>query len=186
MKSYNCIFLLRHLKTLNNDLHIFSGQSDSEIIKTDCLKIDLSRFNKIYCSPSQRCVKTIKVLGNQSDIISSIIYDKRLQERNMGSLEGMLKKEGKHIYSGLFRGENFDVFKTPPNGESFECFKERVKAFYDEILCSKQGNNILVCSHNQTLKLLRLFILEKNITYQSWAGYSFINGELTEIKNLTL
>lgn len=181
MRPYNCIFLLRHLKTLNNDLHIISGQSDSEIIKTEYLKIDLSVFDKIYCSPSQRCIRTIKLLGDQSDAINSIIYDKRLLERNMGSLEGMLKKEGKHKYSELFRGETFDVFKTPPGGESFECFKKRVKAFYNEFLCAKQGNNILICSHNQTLKLLRLFILEKDITYQSWVGYSFKNGELTEI-----
>lgn len=181
MKSYNYIFFLRHLKTLNNDLHIISGQSDSEIIKTDCLKIDFSGFNKIYCSPSQRCIRTIRLLGNQSDAISSIIYDKRLLERNMGSIEGMLKKEGKYKYPELFRGETFDVFKTPPGGESFECFKERVKAFYNEFLCAKQGDNILICSHNQTLKLLRLIILEKDITYQSWAEYSFKNGELTEI-----
>lgn len=181
MKSCNYIFFLRHLKTLNNELHIISGQSDSELIKTDCLQIDLSRFNKIYCSPSQRCIRTVELLGNQSDAIRSIVYDKRLLERNMGCLEGMIKKEGENKHTELFREGVFDVFKTPPQGESYECFKKRVENFYNEYLSERRGDNILICSHNQTLKLLRLLMLAKDITYQSWSEFSFENGKLTEI-----
>ena len=181
MKSYNNIYLLRHLKTLNNDLHIISGQRDSEILKTGCFKINLNQFDIIYCSPSLRCIKTIKLLANQSDTACSIVCDKRLLERNMGSLEGMLKKEAQKKYPELFVGEYFNVFKTPPRGESYECFKRRVEDFYNECLCAKKGDDILICSHNQTLKLLRLVILERRITYQSWSEYSFKNGYLTEI-----
>lgn len=182
MKLYNNIFFLRHLKTSNNDLCIISGQSDSEIVDINHhSKIDMSHFNKIYCSPSIRCVKTIELLSIQSDTVSNIIYDKRLLERNMGSLEGMIKKEVEKKYSDLFREGMFNVFKTPPQGESYECFKERVKDFYNDYLCVKESNNILICSHNQTLKLLRLLILERDITYHSWAEYSFQNGEITEI-----
>lgn len=181
MKLYNNIFFLRHLKTRNNDLCIISGQSDSEIINSNYHLIDMSHFAKIYCSPSLRCVKTIELLGNQSNIVSNVIYDERLLERNMGSLEGMTKEEGTKKYSELFREGMFNVFKTPPQGESFECFKKRVKAFYNDNLRVKESGNMLICSHNQTLKLLRLLILEKNITYHSWAEYSFQNGNITEI-----
>lgn len=183
MISYDCIYFLRHLKTRNNGLHIISGQSDSKIINANFLELDLSKFNRIYCSPSRRCVRTIKLLGHQSDAISRVVYDKRLLERDMGDLEGMLKKEGEIKYSELFRRGTFDVFKTPPQGESYECFKSRVKEFYQELLCNQQGNNILICSHNQTLKLLRLFFLGKDITYQSWSEYSFENGKLTKIEH---
>lgn len=181
MKSYNNIFFLRHLKTLNNDLCIISGQSDSEIMETNHHLIDMSRFDKIYCSPSMRCIKTIELLGNQSDTLSNIVYDKRLLERNMGKLEGMIKEEGEKKYSELFRDGVFNVFKTPPQGESYVCFKERVEEFYNDYLYVKGNNNILICSHNQTLKLLRLLILKKDISYYSWMEYSFRNGELTEI-----
>ena len=181
MKLYSSIFFLRHLKTLNNDLCIISGQSDSEIMDTNRHLIDMNRFDKIYCSPSLRCVNTIELLGNQSDTVSNIMYDKRLLERNMGSLEGMIKEEGKKKYSELFREGMFNVFKTPPQGESYECFKERVKDFYNDYLLLQESNNILICSHNQTLKLLRLLVLEKDVTYHSWAEYSFQNGELTKI-----
>ena len=145
MKLYSSIFFLRHLKTLNNDLCIISGQSDSEIMDTNRHLIDMNRFDKIYCSPSLRCVKTIELLGNQSDTVSNIMYDKRLLERNMGSLEGMIKEEGKKKYSELFREGMFNVFKTPPQGESYECFKERVKDFYNDYLLLQESNNIAYC-----------------------------------------
>lgn len=181
MKLQNNIFFLRHLKTYNNDLCIISGQSDSEIMDNDCPPIDMSQFDKIYCSPSLRCIKTIQLLGNQLTPVNNVVYDKRLLERNMGNLEGMIKEEGKKKYSELFKEKMFDFLKTPPQGESYECFKERVIDFYNEYLCVKENKNILICSHNQTLKMLRLLILEKDITYHSWTEYSFRNGELTEI-----
>lgn len=184
MEIYNNIFFLRHLKTSNNDFGIISGQSDSEIIDTSRRLIDMSRFDKIYCSPSLRCVKTIELLGSQSYTVSSnIVYDKRLLERNMGNLEGMKKEEAKKKYSELFKEAAFNVLKTPPQGESYECFKKRITDFYNEYLCESKSDNILVCSHNQTLKLLRLVILKKYITFHSWVEYSFQNGELTIIQN---
>lgn len=181
MKEYNNIFFLRHLKTSNNDLCIISGQRDSEITDVNRHFIDMSRFDKIYCSSSLRCVKTLELLGTQSYTVSDIVYDKRLLERNMGNLEGMKKEDAKKKYSELFNGGTFNVFSTPPQGESYECFKERITEFYNEYLCEKESNNILVCSHNQTLKLLRLLVLEKHITHHSWLEYSFQNGELTTI-----
>lgn len=181
MKSYNNIFFLRHLKTQNNDLCIISGQSDSEIIQKKDLEIDLSRFDKIYCSTSERCIKTIELLRNKLTKID-IIYDERLQERNMGLLEGMFKKNVEKKYSELFIEGSFKIFETPPQGESYKCFIERVKDFYIDFLSVNQGNKILICSHNQTLKLLRLLILEKDITYESWLEYSFENGKIINLE----
>lgn len=180
------IFLLRHLKTVNNDLHIISGQSNSEIIKTECTKVDMSRYDKIYCSPLLRCKKTIELLAKESIDTSEIFYDKRLIERDMGELEGISKRESIYKYPDLFIEGGFNVFQTPPKGEDFKCFKYRVKEFYNEYLCTNEKESILICSHNQTLKLLRLLFLKKEITYQSWMEYSFRNGEIEELMNINL
>lgn len=181
MKSYNRVFFLRHLETQNNRLHIISGQSDSPIIETRCSKVDLSKFDRIYCSSSKRCVKTLQLMGEQINLISNIVYDKRLLERDMGILESISKEEGKNKYPELFRKENFNVFETPPQGESFESFQKRIKEFYSEYLCTYERLSILICSHNQVLKLLRLLMLEKDITHQSWSEISFENGKIVEI-----
>lgn len=164
-------------------MNIISGQSDSEIIKKEYATVDLMNFDKIYCSPSIRCQKTLEILGNNSLSAEKIVYDNRLLERDMGHFEGLSKTECKKMYPKLFMNGAFDVFQTPPQGESYEKFKKRVSSFYDEILKPSNQLNILVCSHNQTLKLLRLLILGKNITYKTWMEYSFENGEFSKVKN---
>lgn len=181
MKSCNKIFLLRHLKTINNDQGIISGQSDATLMQVNPLKTDLSIFDKIYCSPSIRCKKTIESLEQKSLLYNKVTYDERLLERNMGKFEGMSKIKCKEQHPDLFYKDSFDVFGTPPNGESFENFKTRVEEFYNDHLITDANLNILICSHNQTLKLLRLIILEKEITEQTWLDYSFDNGEIIVI-----
>ncbi len=178
----NNIFFLRHAKTLNNDLCIISGQSDSNIISEDYLKIDFNYFDKIYCSPSLRCIDTLDILNCMPFSICNVLYDKALLERNMGHLEGMLKIDGLSKYPDLFTNGSFDVFKTPPQGESYKTFKNRVYCFYNDCLNTNDQLNILVCSHNQTLKLLRLFILNKKVTHETWLEHSFKNGEIEKIR----
>lgn len=181
MKPYCNIFFLRHLKTRNNDLHIISGQSDSEIVDENYAKEDFNKYDKIYCSPAVRCKKTIDLLACSAFCTDNIIYDERLLERGMGDLEGVSKKKIITDYLELFVNGSFDVFQTPPNGESFQSFKKRVNNFYLEIFNINMPLKILICSHNQTLKLLRLLILKKEITYQTWSDYSFKNGVIDEI-----
>lgn len=98
----------------------------------------------------------------------------------MGKLEGMLKLEAEMVYPELFINGSFNVFRTPPQGESFGSFESRIYKFYNEILNTDEQLNVLICSHNQTLKLLRLLILKKDISYQSWSEYSFKNGKVIE------
>ena len=181
MKLYCNIFFLRHLKTKNNILHIISGQSDSEIVSENYMKEDFNKFDRIYCSPAIRCKRTIDLLAYGPFGTDNIIYDERLLERNMGNLEGVSKKEIRTEYLDLFENGSFNVFKTPPNGENYECFKNRVNDFYSELSSINIPLKILVCSHKQTLKLLRLLILEKEITNQTWSEYSFKNGVIDEI-----
>lgn len=181
MKLYNSVYCLRHLKTYNNNLQIISGQNDSDIVDTDYPSFDLAQFDKIYCSPAQRCIKSLSMLDNRIALDRDIAYDNRLLERNMGCLQGMSRESGMLKYPDLFNGRNFNLFKTPPGGEEYIIFKKRVMSFIDECLCASNGLDILVCSHNQTLKLIRLIILERNITNQSWMEFSFANGEILRI-----
>lgn len=182
MTYSNNVFCLRHLKTKYNRLHVITGQSNSDIVETKTISIDLNNLKEIYCSPSLRCVKTLQILGGLSFDANRILYDERLLERNMGCLEGMRKSEAEEKYPDLFYGGRFDLFKTPPLGESFAFFSERVNYFYRECIESTMESGLLISSHNQTLKLLRLFILNKKITYQSWEEYSFDNGIVYNVR----
>ena len=177
MNTYHKIVFLRHLRTLNNDCQIISGQSDSKVVSHNCVELDLKKFDDIYCSPSPRCRETLKIMNEHDPDLVNVIYDTRLLERDMGCLEGMTRAEAQDRYSDLFTDNRFNVFKTPPDGESFEIFENRVREFYVEKLCKTRNQYVLVCSHNQTLRLLRLMILKKSVTCQSWLEYSFDNGQ---------
>lgn len=175
------IYFLRHLKTINNDLQIISGQSDSNIVCKDLtIPLEPCKFDKIYCSPSSRCKETLAFFKEKIASAHDIVFDKHLLERHMGDFEGMRKEKVALMYPDFFIDGMFDVFKTPPKGESYDCFKERVENFYNKYISN--DCKILICSHNQTLKMLRLLILKKRVTHEEWKRYSFKNGELVKIR----
>lgn len=173
------IYLLRHLKTGNNANGRISGQSETVILNGEKI-IDengvVSRIQLIYTSPATRCLDTLKIAG----IKGTLIQDVRLMERNMGIFEGRIRNEIKAEYPEYFTFEKFDVFQTPPKGETFKKFYHRLYAFYDENLKDIE-QDILVCSHNQVLKVLKSIIQHKEITRTYWNLQNFENGKIYSI-----
>ena len=55
------------------------------------------------------------------------------------------------------------IKKTIPEGEAFSEFYERVYSFYQDRL-AKAEKNVLVCVHNQTLKVLKAILFQNEIT----------------------
>lgn len=173
------IYLLRHLKTGNNASGRISGQSETVILKGQKI-IDengvVPRIQLVYTSPATRCLDTLKVAG----VKGTPIQDVRLLERNMGIFEGRIRNEIKAEYPEYFTFGKFDVFQTPPKGETFEEFYHRLYAFYDEKLTDKE-ENILVCGHNQALKMLKAIIQHREITRTYWNIQNFENGKVCGI-----
>ena len=50
---------------------------------------------------------------------------------------------------------------TPPMGESFDEFKFRITSFSHSIEKMLLKNNIIICSHNQALRMLTAIIKDK-------------------------
>ena len=75
---------------------------------------------------------------------------------------------------------DYQFFSTPPNGESFSAFYNRILEI--KKICYKyESKNILVCSHNQTLKMLYFILTEKEITQNAWEALSFPYGKITQL-----
>jgi len=166
----NNVFLLRHLETDNNVKGLISGRTESQIVSNKLVGVEkIHLLHKIYSSTSERCRETIKLFFERFGMAVETIFDKRLLERDMGEFEGQAKKELLKSYPDYFTLYNsqirFNSLMTPPRGESYDDFSERVKSFYAEC-CLKDHSetNILICSHNQTLKRLLLLINQKNST----------------------
>lgn len=174
------IFLLRHFKTENNLYGLINGRSlEIKIIDTKPKNIsNLYNFDFIFCSTALRCKQTLSIYSPYI-ICENIIYTENLLERNMGIMEGKKRKEMIKDFPRLFKNKYFDVFKTPPSGESFSDLEKRCKIFLASI--SDLEGNILICSHNQCLKMLYFLIKKQKINNEVWNELSFPFGEIFAI-----
>lgn len=169
---------MRHLPTLNNEQDYITGQHDVDIIRNG--KEKAIQFDGIvYTSPLKRCSNTIKIKLETSQNV--IHFDDRLLERNMGEFEGKKRKAIIYQYPTYFISGKFNVFLQPPGGESFAKFYERVISFYEDVV-KKRNEDMLICSHNQTLKLLKCILEKKELSINYWCSCNFINGEIYEIE----
>lgn len=157
------LYVLRHCKTLFNAENIVSGQADSPLI--DC-SVDYSILSKeghlksylLISSPLNRCILTEKILRSQSKLPISAFIDSRIIERNMGLLEGKKRCDLVKEYPDYFFNGHFKGYMTPPMGESYDDFRFRIASFASFMEKLLLEHNIIVCSHNQALRMLTAII----------------------------
>lgn len=180
---HTSLFFLRHLKTDYNRDNIISGQEDSEILPGQRL-INLPptnlKFDDVLCSPLKRCRTTLSLIPD--NYILSIRYMNELSERNMGVLEGINKAEAKILYPSLFCSNKIDVSADIPDGESIHEVQKRLEVIVDYI-DANQDKNILICSHNQTMKILYFILNGISATNDVWQCINFPNGVLINISD---
>ena len=85
------------------------------------------------------------------------------------------------LYSNMFIGGMFIPELTPPEGEDFTAFKNRVMWLKEKLL-SESSEHIIVCSHNQFLKLL-FHIMQNDNNLSRWREITFQNNILIELNN---
>lgn len=177
------LFFLRHLKTSNNTKKLINGRSLTQSIENEKNITSAYNIDLIYCSDALRCRQTIECYLKTNQTVP-IQYTKLLYERDMGSWEGKLKSSIIRNNPELFINGNFRLFLTPPSGEAYINFKNRALEFLK--LIDRVDGNILICSHNQFLKML-LFILNNTIiTQEIWNSINFPYGEILSLEEVLL
>lgn len=173
------IYCLRHFQTKNNKKGLLNGENFSVPIEKGEPIIFSSSIDMVLCSPALRCYQTLHYLISSMPVCK-VVYTKQLLERNLGDLEGKSRVEMARQYPDIFNGNRLSIFSTPPNGESFSAFYNRILEI--KKICYKyESKNILVCSHNQTLKMLYFILTEKEITQNTWEALSFPYGKITQL-----
>ncbi len=157
------LYVLRHCKTLFNEEKLISGQSDCPLIN---YSVDYSILNKkdyrnsyiLISSPLSRCVLTGKILQSRSNLQISSFVDSRIIERNMGILEGKKRCDLIKEYPNFFFNGKFKDYMTPPMGENYYDFRFRITSFAFSMEKLLSEHNVIVCSHNQALRMLTAII----------------------------
>ena len=175
------IFFLRHVKTKNNSKNIISGRIETDILPdSNIIWSENVSFEYIYCSTSKRCRETITMLPKEL-YSGEIYFTEELLERSVGILEGMSKKIALKLYPHLFYKNKLSVLAEIEDGETIQDVKNRVKEVVQDIMRKGTHKNVLICSHNQTLKVIYAIVNDIEITNEYWTSTNFSNGTIVKI-----
>ena len=157
------LYFMRHGRTDYNEKKLFQGQIDiplndlgrSQALDTQKLVRSMNvQFDRIYSSPMQRAVETVKIVTGKPD--EEIIKDPRLLEMDFGILDGTPFDHTIPEAGTLFTDPEHYI---PPEGaESFEQMHERLSSFLDEMRRTQPGENILIGSHGGTIRCVLVCI----------------------------
>lgn len=143
------VYIVRHGEVLSNLIKQYNsleedltekGIKQAEELRDKIKDID---FDIIISSPLLRAKHTAKIINSKNQ---DIIYDDRLKERNVGSLEGQ-------PLESINRDEYWNYNATIQYGtsENIKLFFERVYNFLDE-LKTKDYNSVLIVAHSGVSK----------------------------------
>ena len=181
--SVTTIDLLRHGACQDGD--IFRGHTDSLLSLLGRQQMQqalaqhpnkITQWHSIFSSPRQRCESFAKGISDYKIIIKAA-----LAEISFGDWDGKLIIDIKQQSPAAV--EQFwskPAENTPPNGEPFSIFQQRVSDIWADILLTNKGQHNLIITHGGVIRLIIAQILQMPI--QSLSFLSIPHACLTQIK----
>jgi glyoxylate reductase len=163
------LIIVRHQESEWNKIGVWTGMRDRRLSekgfenaeKIGILIKDL-RIDQAFASMLVRSIETLSCMLNTCEKYSvPTRHIQELNERDYGDYNGKNKYEveaeiGEAEYNSLRRGWDHPV----PNGETLKKVYERVVPFYfgDVLPLIKQGKNVLIVAHGNSLRALTKYI----------------------------
>ncbi|PAT02230.1 hypothetical protein CI105_02490 [Candidatus Izimaplasma bacterium ZiA1] len=167
------IYLFRHGKTLSNEKKTYTGSIDVDLSSKGISEITKYISKKVYpdncqlfTSPMLRAIKTLEMIYEDDYIVCN-----DLRETHFGDWEGKSYQNLKNDPSYL-SWINDPLLNYPPNGESFNDFKERVINEYKNILLLNNQDKVIM-SHGGTIRAIMSEMVDPS---KSFFDYSINNG----------
>ena len=165
------LVIFRHGQSIWNLENKFTGWVDVDLTpkgideaKAAGEKIKSFKFDHAFSSDLQRAQKTLSTaLEVAKHAPLTPVYDKALNERMYGDLQGLDKTETAKKFGEdqvkIWR-RSFDI--APPNGESLKDTAARVLPYFEKEIAPKlkAGKNVIVVAHGNSLRAL-IMHLEK-------------------------
>jgi 2,3-bisphosphoglycerate-dependent phosphoglycerate mutase len=179
------LVIIRHGQSQWNLENRFTGEVDIDLTpegKQEAIqagkKLMGMRFNCCFTSVLKRAEETLRIILLEIKETSiPVIKNKALNERNYGSLQGLNKSETATKYGE----EQVEIWRRsyavrPPGGESLEDTAGRVIPYYQGEIEPRlrNGENILVVAHGNSLRALMLFL--ENISPTEIAAVNIPTG----------
>jgi broad specificity phosphatase PhoE len=111
------------------------------------------RIDALFSSDLKRAMQTAGEIAAPLGL--SIQADPRLREVDLGEWQGLTHGEAEAwdpVHYAAFRADYYTV--PPPNGESRNALKVRVRAGFDDIIARHREQTVVLVSHGGTLGML--------------------------------
>ena len=161
--------IVRHGQSAWNLENRFTGEVDVDLTplgreeaRAAGKKLAPIPFSRCFTSVLKRAIETLEIILEEmhgQDL--PIVYDKALNERNYGQLQGLNKAETAKKYGD----EQVATWRRsyavrPPGGESLQDTAARVIPYYTKHIEPdlKKGGNILIVAHGNSLRALMMHL----------------------------
>lgn len=179
------LLLVRHGLTEYNNTRRFGGHSDVDLNdegrrQAEKVRVRLAdeKIDVVYSSDLKRAVSTADIISNGREL--ETIACPELREMNYGEVEGLTFEEIGRRYPGLREMIiDFNLQMEFPGGESLNGFIERTITFMDRIDMQERNRNVLIVSHNGSLKVLVCHLL--GLDQCHWPKFRIDNASLSVI-----
>jgi 2,3-bisphosphoglycerate-dependent phosphoglycerate mutase len=144
------LLLVRHAPTAHNVARIFQGQTDVPALEVEHPEqYALPPGSRtVYTSPLRRALAGVRLLFPGEPVIT----DARLQERSVGTWEGLDHATVQAGWPATFRPDGtLDPWAEPPGGETLESFAARVESFLDDV--PDLGHDVYAVTHNGWIRV---------------------------------
>ena len=174
------IYFARHGKSEANGKGHMTGQMDVSLAEQgmkdaeETAKVLPSDFTLIYSSDLIRCKQTAELINKKFDL--PIIYDARLRERSLGSLQGKQWADFS-LLKEMDQNQAYDY--RPYQGESVIDVRDRIFSLINELRENKNNDKILVVTHSGVIRLLYYLLKDKipeKIHYASIHEFEFTDA----------
>jgi 2,3-bisphosphoglycerate-dependent phosphoglycerate mutase len=163
------LIIFRHGQSTWNLENKFTGWVDVELTprgieeaRSAGSKLKGYHFDYAYASDLKRAQETLKLaLETAGHPPIKPVYDKALNERMYGDLQGLNKEETVKKFGEaqvkLWR-RSYDV--PPPNGESLKDTAARVIPYFEKEIIPKlkEGKNVVIAAHGNSLRALIMYL----------------------------
>ena len=105
-------------------------------------------FDSVYCSDLKRAKETLSPFKQAKDAI----YTPQLREKSWGKHEGL--SFDAIIAQEKIEYKNFEQWINALDGEPYQAYIQRIKAFFFEFLPTQNAENILIITHAGVIRVL--------------------------------
>lgn len=155
------LIVVRHGETVWNAQHRWQGWLDSpltprgeEQARQAAEVLRQWPIAHIYSSDTGRALRTAEIIASGRGLATQPVA--ALRERNYGGYEGLNREEIEQRYPGTRFREGTDRRETwrPPDGETFEEVRVRLRPFLDEVIRRHAGQTVLLVTHSGTVRVV--------------------------------